>query len=174
MVTSLPEVWETQVRSLGQEDPLKKEMATHSSTLAWRIPWMEEPGRLQSMRLQRVGHDWATSLSLSVIQVQYPVFLHILSSTGAQHRDGWNLMAARWWVFFSFLSFLRVHQLTLDGYNHRWLWHPWWLWHPCLLIWQEILHFSYTYVYIFLIFILFKEAEYIHWNKCLTGRTPFN
>ena len=56
---------ETRVRSLGQEDPLEKEMAPHSSTLAWRIPWREEPGRLQSMGSQRVGHDWATSLSLS-------------------------------------------------------------------------------------------------------------
>ena len=45
---------------------LEKEMVTHSSTLAWKIPWMEEPGRLQSMRLQRVGHDWETSLSLSI------------------------------------------------------------------------------------------------------------
>ena len=51
----LPGVRETQVRSLGREDPLEKEMATHSSILAWRIPWMEEPGRLQSMGLQR--HD---------------------------------------------------------------------------------------------------------------------
>ena len=48
---------ETWVRSLGWEDPLEKEMVTHSSTLAWKIPWMEEPGRLQSMGLQRVGHD---------------------------------------------------------------------------------------------------------------------
>ena len=48
---------ETQVLSLGQEDPLKKEMATHSSTLVWKIPWTEEPGRLQSVRLQRFGHD---------------------------------------------------------------------------------------------------------------------
>ena len=45
------------VRSLGQEDPLEEGMATHSSILAWRIPWIEEPGRLQSMGLQRVGHD---------------------------------------------------------------------------------------------------------------------
>ena len=45
------------VRSLGWEDPLEKEMATHSSTLAWKIPWTEEPGRLQSMGLQRVGHN---------------------------------------------------------------------------------------------------------------------
>ena len=53
----LPAVWETQVQSLGWEDPLEKEMTTHSSILAWRIPWREEPGRLQSTGLQRVGHD---------------------------------------------------------------------------------------------------------------------
>ena len=53
----LPAMWETWVRSLGQEDPLEKEMATHSSILAWRIPWTEEPGELQSMGSQRVGHD---------------------------------------------------------------------------------------------------------------------
>ena len=60
----LPPMWETWVRPLGWEDPLGKEMATHSSILAWRIPWTEEPGRLRSMGLQRVGHYWATSLSL--------------------------------------------------------------------------------------------------------------
>ena len=53
----LPPMWESWVRSLGQEDTLEKEMATHSSILAWRVPWTEEPGRLQSMGLQRVGHD---------------------------------------------------------------------------------------------------------------------
>ena len=53
----LPGMQETWVRSLGREDPLEKEMATHSSTLAWRIPWREEPGGLQYMGLQRVGHD---------------------------------------------------------------------------------------------------------------------
>ena len=51
MVKHLPIMWETQVRSLDQEDPLEKEIATHSSTLAWKIPWTEEPGRLQSMGL---------------------------------------------------------------------------------------------------------------------------
>ena len=56
---------ETWVRSLGREDSLEKEMATHSSILAWRIPWMEESGGLQSMGSQKVGHDGATSLSLS-------------------------------------------------------------------------------------------------------------
>ena len=53
----LPPMWETQVQSLGWEDPLEKEMVTHSSILAWRIPWTEKPGRLQSMGSQRVGHD---------------------------------------------------------------------------------------------------------------------
>ena len=53
---------ETWVQSPGWEDPLEKEMAAHSSTLAWKIPWTEEPGRLQSMGSQRVGHNWATSL----------------------------------------------------------------------------------------------------------------
>ena len=57
MVTHLPAMWETQFRSLGQEDPQEKEMATHSSTLAWKIPWTAEPGRLQSTGLQRVGHN---------------------------------------------------------------------------------------------------------------------
>ena len=53
----LPTMWETWVQSLGQEDLLEKEMATHSSTLACRVPWMEEPGRLQSMGSERVRHD---------------------------------------------------------------------------------------------------------------------
>ena len=53
----LPSMWETWVRFLGWEDLLEKEMATHSNILAWRIPWMEEPGGLQSMGSQRVGHD---------------------------------------------------------------------------------------------------------------------
>ena len=57
MVKNLPTMQETRVQSLGQEDPLEKGMATHSSILAWEIPWTEEPGGLQSMGLQRVGHD---------------------------------------------------------------------------------------------------------------------
>ena len=57
MLKHLPTMWETQVQSLGWEDLLEKEMATHSSILAWKIPWMEEPGRLQSMGSQRAGHD---------------------------------------------------------------------------------------------------------------------
>ena len=57
MIKNLPAVQEIWVQSLGQEDPPEKEMATHSNTLAWKSPWMEEPGGLQSMGSQRVGHD---------------------------------------------------------------------------------------------------------------------
>ena len=57
MVKCLSTMQETRVRSLGREDPLEKEMAAHSSTIAWKIPWTEEPGRLQSMQSQRVGHN---------------------------------------------------------------------------------------------------------------------
>ena len=59
-VKNLPAKQETWVQPLGQEDPLENEMATHSSVLAWEIPWTEEPGRIQSMGSQRVGHDLVT------------------------------------------------------------------------------------------------------------------
>ena len=66
------------VRSLGREDPLEKEMAIHSSSIAWKIPWTEELGRLQSMGLQIVGHNWATSLSLFIPWKQK---IHFLSNS---------------------------------------------------------------------------------------------
>ena len=66
MVKRLPTIRETWVRSLGWDDPLEKEMAMHSSTLAWKSPWTEEPGGLQSMGLQRVGHDQGISLHFSM------------------------------------------------------------------------------------------------------------
>ena len=65
-VKNLPEMQKTWVRSLNQEDALEKGMATHSSILAWRIPWTEEPGGLQSMRSQRDGHDWAINTHTEV------------------------------------------------------------------------------------------------------------
>ena len=78
---------ETWVWSLDREDPLEKEMAIHSSTIAWKIPWTEEPGRLQSKGSQRVRHNWATSLSLSV----FP------SDRG---WDGWMASPTQWtWVW---------------------------------------------------------------------------
>ena len=71
-VKRLPAMRETRVWSLGWEDPLEKEIATHSSILAWKIPWTEEPGRLQSMGSQRVRHDWATSLHLIWLSRHFP------------------------------------------------------------------------------------------------------
>ena len=70
MEKNLPAMQETQVQSLDQENPLEKEMATHSSILAWRIPWTEEPGGLQSMGLQRVRHNWATFTSLYIYFIE--------------------------------------------------------------------------------------------------------
>ena len=63
---NLPALGETWVRSLSREDPLEKGMAAHSNMLAWRIPWTEEPGKLQSMGSQRVGHDWETSTTIII------------------------------------------------------------------------------------------------------------
>ena len=70
-VKCLPTMQKAGVQSLGREDPLEKEMATHSSSLAWKIPWTEERGRVQSMGSQRVGHDWVTSLYIYM-------FTHVL------------------------------------------------------------------------------------------------
>ena len=68
MVKNLPAMQQAPVRSLGQENPLEKGMATLSSTLAWRIPWTEEPGRLQSVWLQRVRHDLMTTPTLWILK----------------------------------------------------------------------------------------------------------
>ena len=76
MVKNLPAVQETWVWSLGQEDPLEKRMATWYSILAWRIPWTEEPGRLQSMGSQRAGHDWATNTYFYLLIVTF-IFIEI-------------------------------------------------------------------------------------------------
>ena len=85
-IKCLPAMQETRVQSLGQEDPLEKEMATHSSILAWKIPWTEKPSKLQSMGSQRVGHDWATSLSISLSpkaqQVKSPPAIQELQRQG--------------------------------------------------------------------------------------------
>ena len=72
MVKCLPAMQETQVRFLGQEDPLEKEMAIHSSILAWKIPWMEEHDKLHSMGSRRVGQDWTTSFSLFDLPLLLP------------------------------------------------------------------------------------------------------
>ena len=92
----LPGMQETQVQSLGQEAPLEKGMATHSSTLAWRIPWTEEPGRLQSMGLQRVGHDWATSLSYIYTPYWFFLWRALTQSCSQSTSDDWVQNSWTW------------------------------------------------------------------------------
>ena len=77
---------ETWVWSLGQEDPLEKEMATHSRTLAWKIPWIEKPGRLQSMGSQRVGHDWVTSLQCLYVESRKMVLKNLFAAQQWRNR----------------------------------------------------------------------------------------
>ena len=76
MIKHLPAMRESQAPYLGQRDPLEKEMATHSSTLAWKIPWMEEPGRLQSMWLHRVTHDYVINPHTH-INISFVLYIYI-------------------------------------------------------------------------------------------------
>ena len=100
MVKRLPTMWETPVRSLGREDPLEKEMATHCSIHAWKIPRTEEPGGLQSLGSQRVRHDWATSLSLCIFII---VILNFQSHNSNNRRV--VLMLSLFLQIVSFLPF---------------------------------------------------------------------
>ena len=83
MVKNLPAVWETWVWSLGREDPLEEGMASHCSILAWRIPWTEEPGGLQSTGSQRVGHSWEINYQhwVTAMCQQLCLFIHITLTT---------------------------------------------------------------------------------------------
>ena len=97
-VKRLPAMWETWVWSLGWEDPLEKEMANHSSMHAWRIPWTEEPGRLLSMRSQRLGHDWsdlaAAAAALRIkggMQCCHPVAISCNSRRNTSEQGNWKL-----------------------------------------------------------------------------------
>ena len=88
MVKNLPALWETQVWSLGQENPLEKGMAAHLSSLSWKIPWTKEPGGLQSTGSQRVQHDWATNTYIrqfSLVQFSRSVVSYSLRPHGLQH-----------------------------------------------------------------------------------------
>ena len=123
---------ETRVRSLGRGDPLQKEMATHSSILAWKIPWTEEPGRLQSMGSQRVRPDWATSLSL---------FFLIMTAMGLQGKLLSICVSLvfpkpvnHWWIFF--LSVLNDIEIVFSCLN----WSP--LWQKYFMLWFSQSYFS--------------------------------
>ena len=122
----LPAVPETWVQSLGREDPLEKEMATHSSVLAWRIPWTEELGRLQSMGLQRVGHDWTTSLSALnwtlLLLCNHCTFSKFISSTVFLMIISHNLLSSLTFNIFPPPHLYSVIDLTSNcfrGHNQR-------------------------------------------------------
>ena len=101
-VKRLSTMRKTWVRSLGQEDPLEKEMAPHSSILAWKIPWMEEPGRLQSMGSQRVRHNWVTSLTHYCLTGMCCCF-HVLVW---KLQKGWNV--SQWTPMYSPSEFYHI------------------------------------------------------------------
>ena len=109
LVKSLPVMWKTLVWSLGQEDHLEKEMATHYNILAWKIPWMEEPGGLSSIGSQRVGHDWATSPHLFLTFNQSVTLCLILNvASGPAYRFLrmqviWSGIPISWRIFHSWL-----------------------------------------------------------------------
>ena len=95
-VKNLPAMGETQVQSLGQEDPLQRATATHSTNLAWRIPWIEEPGKLQPLGSQRVRHDWVTNsftfifLRTIYTQTQHPAKLGFTNSLTPIYGPSWS------------------------------------------------------------------------------------
>ena len=136
MVKCLPTVWETQVQFLGREDLLEKWMATHSSILAWKISWTEEPGRLQSMGSQRVWNDWVTSLSLTseykthqnspglnYLQISY--YMGTLASSFLKLR--YNLHTIKFYLFYMYNSMIfskfsklckHRHNPNLENFHH--------------------------------------------------------
>ena len=96
MVKNPPAMWETWVQPLGWEDPLEKGMVTRSRILVWRIPWTEEPGRLQSMGSQRVGHDWVTSTHSLLGCLDSPSRFCGSGMWTARDKDGLSLYHSIW------------------------------------------------------------------------------
>ena len=113
MVKHLPAIRDTRLWALDWEDALQKAMATHSSTLAWKIPWTEEPGRLQSSGSQRVGHDWATSLSLFTFHTLYMLLNSHNTSKEVlliQFRENWSRGRGHMYTYGWFMLILGRNQ----------------------------------------------------------------
>ena len=111
----LPPMWETWVRSLGREDPLEKEMVTHSSILAWIIPWTEEPGKLQSMGSQRVGHNWVTSLTYLWFVCFNLVFVHCFNIKRVCSQDFYSKFS----VLYSSTVYLNIFLICFQSWCFR-------------------------------------------------------
>ena len=143
IVKNPPAMQKTWVQSLGWEDPLEKGMATHATIIAWRIPWIEEPGRLQSMELQRVGHDWATIffivhnlfshstvIDIWVVSKFLPLqtlssFVNMSIHTCASISEGWNSRSGTAGIkgmlqFLKSLSFQYFSQNVVQKYLRWW------------------------------------------------------
>ena len=126
-VKNLPEMQETCVQSLGWEDPLEKERTTHSSILAWRIPWTEEPGRLQSLGWQRGEHDWVTNMVLIIMVINrfHPLFASkdphepLQINTGEKTREDATDTKP---LFHLWLSSLTLEFAFLEGRDVYWFW----------------------------------------------------
>ena len=121
MVKKLPAVWETWVWSLGWEDPLEEGLAAHSNILAWRISWMEEPGRLQSMASQRVGHDWPQkqqhTYMWGFLAAQMVKSLPAMQETWVWSLGWENPWRRAWQPTLVFLLGEFHGQRSLEGYN---------------------------------------------------------
>ena len=129
-VKNLPEMQETWVQSLGWENPLEKGRATHSSILAWRIQWTEEPDGLQSLGLQRVGHDWVTNMVLIIMVINrfHPLFASkdphdpFQINTGEKTKGGCNWYRVVQALFHLWLSSLTLEFELLEGRDVYWFW----------------------------------------------------
>ena len=107
---NLPRMQKTQVQSLGQEDPMEKGTATHSSILAWRIPWTEETGRLQSVGSQRVGHDWSDWAHMRAFYLNTHTHTYVCIIQGLAVKEGGNRMqgieARCLWLYTIFIDLI--------------------------------------------------------------------
>ena len=139
MVKNPPSMQDTQVRSLGQENPLEEGMASHLSILAWWIPWTEEPGGLQSMGLQRVRHDWVTCPTKSWIFIWWIDFLIIIKWPYLSLVDhfqftlihGPNIPGS-----YAILLFTTLDFTSITSHIHSWMLFLLWL---CLFILSEVI-----------------------------------
>ena len=124
MVKHLPAVQETRVWSLGWEDPLEKEMATHSSTLVWKIPWAEELGRLQSMGSQRVRHDWVTSVYICIMKyysvlINLVIYINISEGEGHYTTVKWATCRRTYTAWYHLYEKYKIFKLIIRNHGRK-------------------------------------------------------
>ena len=122
-VKNLPVMRETRVLSLGWEDPLEKEMASHSSILAWRSPWTEETSRLQSTGSQWIGHNWATNVSSLLIHTVLFFFFFQITKAPGRHRSAhfhWCICSRIWHIVGALVSIFAEWKRETDRKGDCW------------------------------------------------------